>query len=248
SSSSSLTRMLALLDAFTPQRYAWTVDDLAEHFKLTPSSTYRYVKELCKAGLLIRLPRGVYVIGARIVELESLIRETDPVIKAGAPILHELAQETGCHVLLSNVYGEHLMNVAHVRGIEPLQLSYLRGRSLPWFRGAPAKSVLAYWPRARVRKLFESTFGSPVNEEEWTAIWTELKAIRKAGYSISDGGLDPDVIGFGVPIMLEDEVIGTISLVCSRNRAKFLNETAVSIGMKERSSELTRRLLNSCHE
>ena len=240
-SASSLGRMLALLDAYTHERYAWTVDDLASHFGFTPSSTYRYVKELCQAGLLIRLPRGVYVVGARIVELESLIRETDPVTRASQPILRELAQATGCHVLLSNIYGEHLLNVAHEPGVEPLELTYLRGRSLPWFRGAPSLSVLAFWPRARVRKLFEQTHPG-AGEQAWDATWARLKSIRKAGYAISHAGLDPDVVGYGVPVLLEDEVIGTISLVCSKQRGEFLNGPALGAVLKQKSRDISARL------
>lgn len=239
--SSSLGRMLTLLDAYTHERYAWTVEDLAARFGFTPSSTYRYVKELCQAGLLIRLPRGRYVIGARVVELEALIRETDPVTRASQPILRELAQETGCHVLLSNVYGEHLLNVAHEPGVESLELTYLRGKSLPWFRGAPSLSVLAFWPRARVRKLFEQAHGD-AGEQAWNATWASLKAIRKAGYVVSHAGLDPDVIGYGVPVMLEDEVIGTISLVCSRQRGEFLNGAALGAVLQQKSRELSARL------
>lgn len=231
--------MLRLLDAYTHDRYAWTVDDLAAHFGFTPSSTYRYVKELCKAGLLIRLPRGVYVIGARVVELEALIRETDPVTRAGRPVLRALAQETGCHVLLSNVYGEHLLNVVHEPGVETLALTYLRGKSLPWFRGAPSLSVLAFWPRARVRKLFEQIHGGSAG---WDETWARLKAIRKAGYCISHAGLDAGVVGYGAPVLVEGEVIGTISLVCSAQRAEFLNGTALGAVLQQKSRELADRL------
>ena len=235
---SSLEKMLALLDAFTHQRHAWTVEDLSTHFQLTPSSTYRYVKELCKAGLLIRLPRGVYVIGARVVELEALIRETDPVTQAGRPILDELVRETGCHALLSNVYGDHLLNVTHVPGIEPLSLTYLRGRSLPWFKGTPAKSIMAFWPKARVRKLFEAHCDGRVDEAQWEHTWEALRAIRKRGYSVSHGELDPGVVGYGAPVLVEEEVIGSISLVSSKERARFLNEEAIGDVLKKRSHQL----------
>ena len=237
-STSSLARMLALLDAFTPEKYTWDVEDLAARFNYTPSSTYRYVKELCKAGLLVRLPRGIYVVGARVVELESLIRETDPLTRAGMPLLQELARETGCHVLLSNVYGNHLLNVVHEPGIEPLELTYLRGRGLPWFKGAPSRAVLAFWPRQRVRQVFDATFGKEATEALWTTTWSELKAIRKAGYCVSQAELDRDVVGFGAPVILEGEVIGSLSLVCSLRRAEFLNPVAIGQKLRDCGARL----------
>jgi DNA-binding IclR family transcriptional regulator len=241
-SNSSLVRMLALFDAFTSEKYAWTVDDLAAHFGYTGASTYRYVKALCKAGLLTRLPRGIYVVGARVIELESLIRETDPITQVGSPILRDLSKVTGCDVLLSNVYGDHLINVMHEAGVEPLELSYLRGRNLPWFKGSPSKAVLAFLPRARVRQLFEKTFGTQVDEESWAAAVKELRAIRKAGYCMSLGELDPDVMGFGAPVILENEVIGSVSLTCSTKRARFLNHETIGNSLKIHCIELVRRL------
>ncbi|MET0858898.1 MAG: helix-turn-helix domain-containing protein [Telluria sp.] len=241
-STSSLARMLALLDAFTSERYAWTVEDLAAHFGYTAASTYRYVKALSKAGLLIRLPRGIYVVGARVIELESLIRETDPVSRVAQSILQDLVTETGCDVLLSNVYGDHLINVLHVHGVEALDLTYSRGRNLPWFRGTPSKAVLAFLPRARLRQLFVTTFGPVLDEEHWAAVAKELKAIRKAGFCISLGELDPDVIGFGAPVILENEVIGSVSLTCSAKRARFLNQEIIGNALKTHCAELARRL------
>jgi DNA-binding IclR family transcriptional regulator len=244
-SNSSLVRMLAVLDAFTPAKFIWTVEELVAHFGYTPASTYRYVKALCKAGLLLRLPRGLYIVGARVIELESLIRETDPVTKEGRPILQELARETGCDALLSNVYGNHLVNVVHEPGVEALELSYLRGRSLPWFKGAPSKAVLAFLPRARVRQLFEAASSLPVSEERWVAAVKELRAIRKTGYCISLGELDPDVIGFGAPVILEEEVIGSVSLVCSTQRARFLNRETIGDALKLHCAKLASRLSGS---
>jgi DNA-binding IclR family transcriptional regulator len=241
-SNSSLNRMLAVLDAFTCSKYAWTVDELAARFGYTAASTYRYVKALCRAGLLIRLPRGLYAVGARVIELESLIRETDPLTQVGGAILHELVEETGCDVLLSNVYGDHLMNVFHQVGVESLDISYFRGRNLPWFKGSPSKAVLGFLPRARVRHLFEATFGSAVDEARWTAVVKELKAIRKAGYCISRGELDPNVTGFAAPVIFDNEVMGSVSLTCSTKRATILNQDSIASSLKSNCLELARRL------
>ncbi|MGK5078780.1 IclR family transcriptional regulator [Janthinobacterium sp. HLX7-2] len=241
-SNSSLIRMLAVLDAFTAKKYAWTVDELAGHFGYTVASTYRYVKALGNAGLLIRLPRGVYVVGGRVIELEALIRDTDPLTQVGGAILQELVNETGCDVLLSNVYGDHLMNVFHQPGVEALGLSYFRGRNLPWFKGSPSKAVLAFLPRARVRHLFDATFGAQADEAQWTAAVKELRAIRKAGYCVSLGELDPDVVGFAAPVVLENDVIGSVSLTCSRKRARLLNQESIGNSLQTQCAELARRL------
>ena len=226
-SGSSLARMLTLLDYFSLQRFEWTVEELSEATGYTASSTYRYVRALGRAGLLARMPGGTYVVGAKIIELEALTRRVDPVATAAQPVLLALARQTGCACLLSSVYGDHLINIAHEPGVEPFNLTYVRGEPLPWFRGAPGNAVLAFMATTRVRKLFDKFHPPADDAEAWRACRARLKGIRQAGYCVSRGELQPDVVGFGVPVIPVDEPIGSISLVCSSERAELLDAEGI---------------------
>lgn len=239
-SGSSLNRMLAVLDLFTLERFEWTVEGLSEVTGYTSSSTYRYVRALGRAGLLARMPGGTYVVGAKIIELETLVKRVDPVVTAAMPVLEDLSRQTGCSCLLSSVYGDHLINVAHVQGAEPVDITYARGEPLPWFRGAPGIAVLAFMPALRVRKLFDK-FGSAGADEQhkaWVKCRNRLKETRQAGYCLSQGELQTEVVGFGVPVMPEGEPIGSISLVTTRNRAELLDKRAIGLLMVERATAL----------
>ena len=225
---SSLARMLAVLDLFTLARPEWSVEAIAVALGYPSSTTYRYVKELTKAGLLTRMPGGTHVIGAKVIELELLVRHADPLSHLARPVLQELATQTGCTALLASVYGDHLINVAYVDGMEALDLTYLRGTPLPWFRGSPGTSALAFLPTLRARTLFERhECPDGFDEAQWKLRLAELKRIRQDGYSISDGELDADVVGFGVPLIPEGRVIGSISLACTRQRADMLNRAGI---------------------
>jgi DNA-binding IclR family transcriptional regulator len=219
--------MLALLDAFTPERYVWTVEAIAAHFGYTHSSTYRYIRELSRAGLLVRVPGAGYVIGARVVELDSLIRETDPLTKICAPILTRLARRLGCDALLSNVYGDHLINVVRVEGADNLDLDFVRGRRLPWFRGSPSMAILAFLPRKRIRRLFDDHMEGASSKEHWRKVLAELKHIAQTGYCISEEGLQTNIVGYGAPVIVDGEVLGSVSLAFSKERVAMLNSEAV---------------------
>lgn len=241
-SGSSLARMLAVLDLFSLQRFEWTVEELTEATGYTASSTYRYVRALGRAGLLARMPGGTYVVGAKIIELEALTRRVDPVVTAAQPVLQALARQTGCACLLSSVYGDHLINIAHEPGVEPFHLTYVRGEPLPWFRGAPGNAVLAFMATTRVRKLFDK-FHTPAGDAEaWRACRARLKGIRQAGYCVSHGELQPDVVGFGVPVIPVDEPIGSISLVCSRERAELLDAEGIGELLVARAGALAAQI------
>ena len=241
----SLAKMLALLEAFTPERHVWTVDDLATKFGYTQPSTYRYVRELCKAGLIVRMPGGEYVVGARIVELDTLIAETGPLAKVFMPMMKEVSGFFGCHALLSNVYGEHLINVTHIRGSTDIDLAFVRGRRLPWFRGSTSNAILAWLPRKRVRNLFDNHFEGERSKENWKLVLGKLKEVSNQGYSVSEGELQDDVIGIGAPVIVEGEVLGSVSLVFSREHGEFIDRPAVGAFLKDKCEECGRLVINA---
>lgn len=244
--SSSQYRMLAILELYTMERPEWTVDAIANELGYPGSTAYRYVRDLARVGLLARIPGGSYVIGAKVIELEVLVRHADPLARLAKPILQNLATQTGCTAFLSNVYGEHLINVAIEQGLDDsIDLTFLRGTPLPWFRGSPGKAVLAFLPTTRTRKLFQRNECDGVfDEARWHACRAELKRIRHDGYSVSEGELDADVVGFGVPLILEGEVIGAISVACSRRRSEMLSQQGVAQMLRLKADELARVALD----
>ncbi len=237
----SLSKMLMVMDLFDENQASWTADAICERLKLSPSSGYRYIRELTAAGLLTRLSKGSYALGPRIIELEYVMRSSDPVAKVGLPILSRLSQVTGCDVLFSNIYGSHIINVLHVPGIEPLEITYTRGRQHPLFRGAAAKSILPYLTRSQLVKIYSAN-GEGIAEAglggDWLQFWRNLQAIKKQGFCVSHGELDPGVHGLGVPVLLTGTVVGSVTLAYTSDRAQVLSIDGLLEQMRAAASEL----------
>jgi DNA-binding IclR family transcriptional regulator len=70
----SITRVLGILDLFTPDTPVWTVDALVEYLSLGRATIYRYVKALCDAGFLVPVAGAGYVLGPRFIEFDRSIR------------------------------------------------------------------------------------------------------------------------------------------------------------------------------
>ena len=107
----SLNRMLGLLDLFTEREPVWKVEALVERSALSRATVYRYVRELCDAGLLARVTASDYALGPRIIELDRQIRLSDPLFTAGQPVVAELVAETGEIGLLASLYGDRIICV-----------------------------------------------------------------------------------------------------------------------------------------
>jgi DNA-binding IclR family transcriptional regulator len=54
----SVERLLNVLNLFTPQKPAWTLEKMAAQVNFSRSSMYRYVGELVDSGFLVALGKG----------------------------------------------------------------------------------------------------------------------------------------------------------------------------------------------
>ena len=240
---SSLTKMLTILDLFTEEKPAWTVEEIINEFDFSVPTGYRYIKELSNAGLLAKVKGGSYVIGPKIIKLDRQIRISDPIIKVGKPFMESLMQLTGCEILLSNLYNEEIL-VIHTETPEnkSLELSYSRGKPHPLFKSATAKSIVANMQRNDLIKLFDlrqkeiSKSGLGNNWEEFKR---NLSQIRRQGYCISHGELDAGISAIAAPIFVNNQINGSMSLVLPTDRLAVFNTDKLIEMVKEKANRIT---------
>ena len=224
---SSLSRILAVLDLLTPQRPEITPDAIAEALAISRPTRYRSVRELVAAGLRRRSRESHYALGARIIELDYQIRHTDPLLRAARAQMQWLAHRTGFSVTLVSMLDARMITLHLEQGAEPIDISYGRGRPMPMLRGTPSVTLLAHLPRGRQRTLFDAQTEHPAGpdrESAWQALRVRLRAIRRAGYGISEGELDAHNAGVAVPVPGPDgKPVASLCSVVPRHRFELLN-------------------------
>jgi DNA-binding IclR family transcriptional regulator len=240
----SLRKMLAILDLFDAPAPLISADEIIGKLNYSRPQGYRYIKELCAAGLLIRFKSG-YTLGPRCIEFDFLIRQNDPFLHASEPVMQQVSRQNGCDVLLASMYGDRIVAVHHERGSDPTTISFGRGRRMPLLRGAGSKVILAALPRAMQMKLVEAhqrELASSMLGQSWEEISAALKAIRKSGYAISVGELDPSNVGIGVPLGAEEAAFpSSIVLVLSAARYKTTSlNSIVEVALSCRDAILSR--------
>jgi DNA-binding IclR family transcriptional regulator len=219
----SLGRMLSVLDTFTESTPIWTVDGIAESLDYTRATAYRYVGELCDAGLLTRVAQGAYALGPRIIELDRQIQRSDPLLRAAGGVMQGLLHpDNGQVVLLCSLFRDEVLCVHQAARDKTLALSYTRGRPMPLFLGATSKVILACLPERRLTRLFLEhhddirAAGLGRTREEFL---TSLKTIRREGYAITRAEVDKNVVGVAVPLFGgERAVLGSLSIVYAKAR------------------------------
>lgn len=207
---STLKRALAILDLFSLDTPVLTAEDIISRLAYSAPTGYRYIRDLSDLGYLLRMTGGGYKLGPRIIELDHLIIDGDPVLAVARPIMREVVDQVGGDVLLSVIHGLRILNIHHERGPDELGIPHGRGRAHPLFRGATAKTIVAFLPRKDQRKLYEAhaedvrALGLGDTLTEFTA---KLDTIRVQGAYLGVGEISPERAGIAVPVFQEDRRI-----------------------------------------
>jgi DNA-binding IclR family transcriptional regulator len=213
-------RVLGVLGLFTLEEPEWTVEDAAERSRLAVSTAYRYFRSLSKAGLIVAVASGRYVLGPAIIQYDRQIRLQDPLTRAAQPIMKRLTGELPPHTvtLLCRLFRNQVMCVHQEFAERPdFAVSYERGRPIPLFRGAASKIILANMSLRAVKAQFEehkAKFAQANLGRTWDEVKERLRELRSAGVSVTQGELDPGMCGIGMPLLEPTgTVIGSLSVV-----------------------------------
>lgn len=231
---SGLDRFVAVLSLFSETAGVWSVQEMASALKMPASTVYRIVRALVKASFLEPATDARYRLGSALPRMDRLARITDPIVKAGGSLLPEIVRQARvpCVCLLSRLCNDMVLCVAHdVAPNVDFQWSlFERGRSIPLSRGSTSKVILAQLSVQQRKKLLEKRRGNSLGSAEEINPRSELFAtIRKQGYYLTYGEIDPALIAIAVPISVpEMGLAASLSLI---------------VEAKTRNEELERRLV-----
>lgn len=244
--SSSLTKMLSILDLFTEDDPLWSTTDIIEALGASRSTGYRYIKALNNAGLLSAVGNGYYMLGSRIIELDLLIRKTDPLLQAAKGVLEQVVDATGHTALLCMLFQNSVLCISeHLAPLSPKML-FSRGQRRPMFRGAVSKVILAHLPNHRLRSIFnkrQDAIAEAGLGETWDEFRDGLARIRSNGFVKSVGEFIPGNVGIAAPICNEDgNIIGSIGIACSKDELRDTDMNRVVLSVKRAAKEISQRM------
>lgn len=213
--SHSLEKVIRVLDLFDEDRLEWTPDEMMAALGYPRPTLYRYLKVLREAGLLTALPEAGFTLGPRVVEMDYLMRRSDPLLSHSADQLAALSAILPSTALLVRWYGNRLLCVASDCSTPNPLSSYARGRPMPLTRGAISRAIIAFLPRRqqgvmvqeRLAEFTELGLGESVDE-----VIERLRETRRAGFSVAFGEVTPGVVGIAAPVF--DSSKSPIAALC----------------------------------
>ncbi|MEU3010163.1 IclR family transcriptional regulator [Nocardia asteroides] len=199
---STADRALDILLLFSADKPVWTGSEVATELGVARSTGYRYLQSLTTGGF-IEEAAGGFRLGPRIFQLARMARAGLGLSDAALPVMRSLAGQINETVLLTRRSGRSVVCLDLVEAQQAVRLSYERGQVLPINAGAAAEVLLAWADPAEVTAVLElaplERF-TPKTLTEPELLRKRLAHIRKTGFAVSQGELDPHILGVAAPI------------------------------------------------
>ena len=207
-SSQSLERGLAILGAFTPDRPALGISELALRLNLTRSTTHRYVATLAKLGYLDQdEATRKYRLAIRVLDLGFSVLGALGLREIAAPHLQRLTATTGHTSNLAIRDDTDVILIDRVRGrpgrYHHLEFSLHAGSRIPSYCSATGKALLAFLAQPDLDDVLDRIELLPRGPRSLTTratLLAELSQVRRTGIALNDEELDSGLRSIAVPI------------------------------------------------
>ena len=245
-----MSRVLDILGLFREREAPWTVEALAREIDASVSSTYRDVQALAAAGFLGAVTGAGYVLGPAFIEYDRLARHRDRLITLATPFMRRVLDEASPRAvaILCRRYRDRVMCVHQERGAEAtITVGYERGVSMPLFSGASSKAILAHLDDRALKRLYldnDAEIRSRLAVDSWADFKASLRDIRQRGVAMTSSEVTPGLAGVAVPVMVNRQVIASMSLVMEENEAPLAIEWPTVSTLLASGRELSERILS----
>lgn len=192
-----------VLECFDADHTEWSLSGLARHLNQPTSTVHEQLTTLTENGLLMRVGRGRYRLGWRLLKLSSALYGSLPWYAPAHEAMERVARGTHLLAFLCVLGGspgaERLLCVARsVQGRDGPPVAGELDFELPLHATASGKLLLALAGRPLPLRLPAFTPGTLNDPDVWN---TQAQAIRRAGHALTRDEWAGGTSGLAVPIL-----------------------------------------------
>ena len=233
----TIDKALGLLDYFSASTPEIGLAKFRELSTFDKGTVYRYLCSLRDCGYVEQNPQTkAYRLGPAIIRLAAVRETTVPLQSIAAPLIDELADQTGelVHAALAQRNG---MSALYVKdgGYGGTRVGFDDSELLPLHATSSGIAFLAFGPDQYLASVIEHetlpsfTESTPVTPEKITSLVTRSK---KAGYACLNQSYEAEICSVAVPLFNTVGIaMGTLAIATPRARMKrklFVKQLALT--------------------
>lgn len=241
-----LAKGLEVIRAFTRDRPALTLTEVAEATQLTPATARRCLLTLEELGYVVRRDRA-YVLRPRVLELGAAYLESMNVEALTKTYLEELALATDDSAALAVLDGTDIVYVARASVRTVMRLEAHVGTRYPAYCTSMGRVLLAGLAPARLDRYFETAKLERLTEQtvvDPRRLRQLIDECRTRGYSAVEDELAYGVVAVAVPV--HDQGGRIVAAVNSSGHSRRINRAKLAKQrvplLREVSAKLTLEL------
>lgn len=248
----SVRRAVSILRQLSGANRPMGAGMLAQVLGIPRSSVYDVLAVLEDLGLVIKSSTG-YLLGAGVQELGSAYMRTNPLQRLAAPLVRDLATETGGTAQLAVLRGWETVYLVKEQSLQSVAVITATGVRMPAYLTATGRAIMASMDPKEVRALLAEESGlvsrTGRGPRDLRALAESLRQVRARGYSLEVGEITPEI--WTVAASVHDAIERPIAAIglCLRSPAEASDETIdedeveqLATRVRAAAGELTRRL------
>jgi len=238
-------RVLYILNLLAQQGTPMTVAELAEASGLATSTLYRQLA-LLKSWGFVQESAASYMPGPACLQLALGFDQGSWLVREALPEMRRLSEKTNETIGLMVEAHEQMVCLEMVESRHSLRCAFVKGKGLPLFFGASAKSLLAFLPAARRASiLLEAVENTTLSQAQHNELEREIIQIRSQGYASSRSEVDEGIWGVSVPLLpSKDKLLGTLTLMAPIFRAQSPSQMQ---GFIQQTRQCATRIITRLH-
>ena len=201
----SLEKSLDVLDLFVECNTGMTLKEIACMTKLNTSTAFRIVNTLERRQYLTRNEDSKqYRLGPKALALGYSSHWTENIVTLAKPYLRRLQQEFNETASIYVAEGDSRICLDHVESTHSLRRVIPLGESLPVYKGAAGKVLVAWANKDEQKRISEKHGG--LSE-------SELSMIRHNGYAVTQDESEHGLFALAVPVFIfEEQVVASLTV------------------------------------
>jgi IclR family KDG regulon transcriptional repressor len=213
----SIDHALQVLELFSAENQEWGVAEISEALNLYKSTVFDILKTFENRGLMKKDERTQkYQLEIKLMEILGAILNKMNLKQVALPFMEKISKKYDESVHLTIAVEDKLFPIMMIESTKSLRSFIALGEGIPLFCTASGKTILAYWPAAKLEdylakqdlKKYTETTITDVN-----VLRQELINILKNGYAVNNSEHEEGIRCVSGPILnFSGKILGTISV------------------------------------
>ena len=236
-------RVLAVLQAFSPNQHTLTARELAGLTAIPLPSMYRYIALLRDTGLLVGDDRGAYHLSPRFISLARAAEAAETLIDLADPVMRDLVQECGETAIFVRLIARVPVCVHRVESGHHLRATFEPGQSLPLLRGASGRVLLAGLPERERREYLASLAKS--DPAAMDGIEEALAEVAVCGWATSEEEIDRGVWAASAAVTNGRSTVAALTVPSPLVRAPAAHQQHLLGQVRAAAARLSRHIVEA---